>query len=101
MAYGPGLVWVLHSLLGHRFDLLAQPVADKLAEIEASNGRVTRGQSGLIVFHAAVAELAALFGMADQGLDSGAAARKAGESGALALRERGGIEALFGFSTPC
>ncbi len=87
MAYGPGLVWILHSLLGHRFDLLAQLVAAELAQIEAPHRRVAGGQGRLILFHPALAELAAVFGMADQRLDASAAVGQTGESGALARRQ--------------
>ena len=37
----------------------------ELAEVEAPHGTVARGQSRIVGLHAALAELAALFGMAD------------------------------------
>jgi hypothetical protein len=54
-----------YTTLSHRFDVLAEQMTDELTEVEASNGTVARGKSRIIGLHAALAELAALFGMAD------------------------------------
>ena len=89
----PGRALAPHSRLCHRCDVLSDQVARELAESEAPNGRVPCGEGGRIVFHPAVAELTALFGMAEQGLDPRAAVRKPPAGGALALRQRAEIEA--------
>jgi|SoiMethySBSTD1v2_1073268.scaffolds.fasta_scaffold3044348_1 hypothetical protein len=49
---------------------------DELTEVEAPDGAVARGQGCLVGFHAALAELAALFGMADQRLNARSAIDK-------------------------
>ena len=54
----------------HRFDLFAKQMADQLTQVEASHRAVSGGQRRLILFHPASAKLAAVFGMADQGLDA-------------------------------
>jgi hypothetical protein len=45
-------------------------MTDELPEVEAPNGPVAHGKSRLVGLHAALAELAALFGMADEGFDA-------------------------------
>jgi hypothetical protein len=63
-----------------------------LPEVEAPNGAVARGKGRIISSHAALAELTALFGMANQRFDTSAAILKAGVGLRTTLRQRAGIE---------
>ena len=81
-----------YTILLHRFDVLAQQVTDELPEVEAPDGTVARGQGCLVGFHTALAELAALFGMADQRFDTRPAIHKAGISRRSPLGQCAGIE---------
>jgi hypothetical protein len=45
-------------------------MADELTQVEASRRTVAGRQRRFIVFHPALAKLAAVFGVADQGLDA-------------------------------
>jgi hypothetical protein len=56
--------------LTHRFALLAEQMAYELTQVAASCRPVAGGQRRLIVFHPALAKLAAVFGVAAQGLDA-------------------------------
>jgi len=53
------------TTLSHWFDVLAKQVAYELPEVEAPNRGVACGQGGVVGFHAALTELASVFGMAD------------------------------------
>ena len=81
-----------YTILSYRFDVLAEQVTDELAEVEAPNGAVARGQGCLVSFHAALAELTTVFGMANQRFDPSAAIYKAGVGRRVTLRQRAGIE---------
>ena len=67
-------------------------MADELPEVEAPNRGVACCQGGVIGFHAALTQLASLFGMADLGFDTRAAVYKAGVGLRVTLRQRAGIE---------
>jgi hypothetical protein len=58
------------SVSPHHFDLLAEQMAYELTQVETSRRTVASRQRRLIVFHSALAQLTAVFGMADQGLDA-------------------------------
>ena len=81
-----------YTTLSHQFDVLAEQVADELPKVEAPNGPVARSKGRVIRFHAALAELTALFGMANQQFDASAAIHKAGVGLRVTLRLRAGIE---------
>ena len=66
-----------YTTLSHRFDVLAEQVADELSKVEAPNGPVARSEGRVIRFHAALAKLTALFGMANQRFDTCAAIHQA------------------------
>ena len=74
----PGLCVVPFSFSPHRLDVFSKQVPKKLAQVEASNGAIARCQGGVVVFHATCAELTAVFGVADQGLDARPAVHKTG-----------------------
>jgi hypothetical protein len=65
-----------YATLSHRFDVLTEQMADELPEVEAPNRGVACGQGGGVGLHAALAELASLFGMADEGFDPSTAVTK-------------------------
>ena len=75
-----------YATLSQRFDVLAEQVADELSEVEAPNRGVACCQGGVIGFHAALTQLASLFGMADLGFDTRAAVYKAGVGLRVTLR---------------
>src|SRR5215813_5001258 len=56
------------------------------------NRGVACGQGGVVGFHAALTELASVFGMADKGFDTRTAIYKAGVGLHVTLRQRAGIE---------
>src|SRR5262249_41728810 len=80
------------TTLSHWFDVLAEQVAYELPEVEASNRGVAGCQGGGVGFHAALTELASMFGMADYGLDTSAAVYKAGVGLRIPRRQYAGIE---------
>jgi hypothetical protein len=55
-----------YPTLSHRFDVFAKQVANELPEVEAPNRGVACCQGGSVGFHAALTELASVFGMADE-----------------------------------
>lgn len=81
-----------YATLSHRFDVLTEQMADELPEVEAPNRGVACCQGGVVGFHAALTQLASLFGMADSGCDTRAAVYKAGVGLRVPLRQRAGIE---------
>jgi hypothetical protein len=68
-------------------------VADELPQIEAPYRAVSRCQGRLISFHATLAQLPTLFGMAEQGFDPGPAICQASKGFPVAFRQTAGIEA--------
>ena len=54
-----------YATLSHRFDVLTEQMADELPEVEAPNRGVACCQGGVVGSHAALTQLASLFGMAD------------------------------------
>jgi len=61
-------------------------MAHQLTQVEPSHRTVSSGQRRLILFHPASAKLAAVFGVADQGLDARSAIHKAGVTLRLTFR---------------
>jgi hypothetical protein len=54
-----------YATLSHRLNVLAEQVPYELPEVEAPYRGVAGCQGGVIGFHAALTELASVFGMAD------------------------------------
>src|SRR5215831_15025073 len=78
--------------LSYRFDVLAEQMTDELPEVEAPNGTIARGKGRVIRFHAALAALTALFGMANQGFNASATIHQAAVGLRVTRRQRARIE---------
>jgi hypothetical protein len=77
--FASGLIsCTLFSFSPHRLDVFSKQVPKKLAQVEASNCAIARCQGRVVLFHATCAELTAVFGVADQGLDARPAVHKTG-----------------------